>query len=99
MKTKDELTDEMLNIIERFDFEKVNAYMVLKDWKVNDRVLMEKQMRERALSMFEHLIPHYLVDEKWHAISNEYDGLTVIISAAGTLSLFFFIEMKNSYPI
>lgn len=99
MKTLDELTDEMLNILERFDFQKVHAYMVLKDWKIYGEIQTPDRIRGLAREMFNHLIPKYLLDGNHHIMSNEDFGLIITVGREGTLSLYFFIEQKDSYPL
>ncbi len=97
MKIKEELTEEMLQIMERFDFDKCHAYMVLKDWKWNSEIPTETQLREWALTMMEQVIDLYIGDEDLHSVWNYEKGLFASINTDGDLKLLFFIEAKASY--
>jgi hypothetical protein len=47
-KTRDELLEQLNNIMERFDFEKVHAYMKLTNWKWIDEVPSVNKLRTTA---------------------------------------------------
>ena len=47
-KTKDELLEQLNLIMERFDFEKVHAYMKLTNWKWIDEVPSVNKLRTTA---------------------------------------------------
>ena len=100
MKTRDELVDGMLNVMERFDFGKVHAYMVLKDWKVEGEIPTEKKLMEWSQELLEQCIGgHLSYPTLYHISSNEDCGLCANLDLEGIMKLSFFIEQKSSYQI
>lgn len=102
MKTKDVLVEEALNILERFNFEKVHAYMTLQKWKVDGEIPTITKMRERSLTLLETVISRCLTDEV-KGMKAEIDldyGLAAIIEGDGAmLNLGFYIEHRNGVGI
>lgn len=80
--------DDIYNIVDRFDFEKCKAYMILKDWKVNGRIPEVKDLKEQAIRLLESVASDRYSTYKY----NHNYGLLAI----DPLRLFFYIENKNT---
>lgn len=86
--------DQISNIIDRFDFEKVHAYMTIKDWKKGGKVPEVKELKHEATILLTSLAKEPM--EFYRYIPNL--GLLALKTSTG-LSLFFYIENKNSIDI
>jgi anion-transporting ArsA/GET3 family ATPase len=90
-KTRDELLEQLNNIMERFDFEKVHAYMKLTNWKWIDEVPSVNKLRTTA----EKLLYDVIVSDSPTTTSGT-GGFTASKFTWG-IQLAFSIEIKKSF--
>jgi anion-transporting ArsA/GET3 family ATPase len=90
-KTRDELLEQLNNIMERFDFEKVHAYMKLTNWKWIDEVPSVNKLRTTA----EKLLYDVIVSDSPTTTSGT-GGFTASKFTWG-IELAFSIEVKKSF--
>lgn len=90
-KTREELLVQAQSIIERFDFEKVHAYMKLTDWKWIDEVPSVNKLRTTA----ERLV-YDVINSKNETTTSGTGGFTASKFTWG-IQLVFSIETKKSF--
>lgn len=90
-KTKDELLEQLNLIMERFDFEKVHAYMKLTNWKWIDEVPSVNKLRTTA----ERLLYDVIASDDSTTTSGT-GGFTASKFTWG-IQLAFSIEVKKSF--
>lgn len=90
-KTKDELLEQLNLIMERFDFEKVHAYMKLTNWKWIDEVPSVNMLRTTA----ERLLYNVIVSDDMVATSGT--GGFIASKFTWGIELAFSIEVKKSF--
>ena len=90
-KTKDELLEQLNLIMERFDFEKVHAYMKLTNWKWIDEVPSVNKLRTTA----ERLLYDVIASDTPTTTSGT-GGFTAYKFTWG-IQLAFSIEVKKSF--
>ena len=90
-KTRDELLEQLNNIMERFDFEKVHAYMKLTNWKWIDEVPSVNKLRTTA----EKLLYDVIVSDSPTTTSGT-GGFTASKFTWG-IELAFSIEVRKSF--
>lgn len=90
-KTKDELLEQLNHIMERFDFEKVHAYMKLTNWKWIDEVPSVNKLRTTA----ERLLYDVVISDTPTTTSGT-GGFTASKFTWG-IQLTFSIEVKKSF--
>jgi hypothetical protein len=90
-KTRDELLAQFPHIIERFDFEKVHAYMKLTNWKWIDEVPSVNKLRTTA----ERLLYDVVISDTPTTTSGT-GGFTASKFTWG-IELTFSIEVRKSF--
>jgi septin family protein len=90
-KTRDELLEQLNNIMERFDFEKVHAYMKLTNWKWIDEVPSVNKLRTTAEKL-----PYDVIVSDSPTTTSGTGGFTASKFTWG-IQLAFSIEIKKSF--
>lgn len=90
-KTKDELLEQLNHIMERFDFEKVHAYMKLTNWKWIDEVPSVNKLKTTA----ERLLYDVVISDTPTTTSGT-GGFTASKFTWG-IQLAFSIEVRKSF--
>lgn len=90
--------DVIDQIISRFDFEKVRAYMLIRDWKIEtektaQHVPTQEEIAEEAKFLLENVVQS---KNPTLLYSSEY-ALVAWKSGDETLHLCFYIELKKSF--